>query len=39
MVTALTAKEMTIMRLSVVQFIGGTTHGYTQYSVNKQTNN
>ena len=39
MVTALTAQGMTIMLLFVVQVIVGTTHGATQYSVNKQTNN
>ena len=38
-VTALTAQGMTIMRLFVVQVKVGTTHGDTQYSVNKQTNN
>ena len=37
--TALTAQGMAIMRLFVVQVIVGTTHGETQYSVNKQTNN
>ena len=37
--TALTAQGITIMRLFVVQVIVGTTHGDTQYSVNKQTNN
>ena len=37
--TALTAQGMTIMRLFVVQVIVSTTHGDTQYSVNKQTNN
>ena len=39
MVTALTAQGMKIMRLFVVQVIVNTTHGDTQYSVNKQTNN
>ena len=38
MVTALTAQGMTIMHVFVVQVIVGTTHGATQYSVNKQTN-
>ena len=38
-VTALTAQGMTIMCLFVVQVIVITTHGDTQYSVNKQTNN
>ena len=37
-VTALTAQGMTIMRLFVVQVKAGTSHGDTQYSVNKQTN-
>ena len=37
--TALTAQGMTIMRLFVVQVIVSTTHGDTQYTVNKQTNN
>ena len=37
-VTALTAQGMTIMCLFVVQVIVGTTHGITQYSVNKQIN-
>ena len=36
-VTALTSQGMTIMHLFVVQVIVGTTHGDTQYSVNKQT--
>ena len=35
MVTAFTAKGMTIWRLFVVQALVGTTHGGTQYSVNK----
>ena len=39
MVTAFTAQGMTISCLFVVQVIAGTTHGATQYSVNKQTNN
>ena len=37
--TALTVQGMTILRLFVVQVIVGTTHGDTQYSGNKQTNN
>ena len=37
-VTALTAQGITIMHLFVVQVTVGTTHGDTQYSVNKQTN-
>ena len=37
-VPALTAQGMTIMGLFVVQVIVGTTHGVTQYGVNKQTN-
>ena len=37
--TALTAQGMTIMRLFVVQLIASTTHGDTQYGLNKQTNN
>ncbi len=36
--TALTAQGITIMHLFVVQVTVGTTHGDTQYSVNKQTN-
>ena len=36
--TALTAKGITIMHLFDVQVTVGTTHGDTQYSVNKQTN-
>ena len=35
-VTALTAQEMITLHLFVVQVIVGTTHGDTQYSVNKQ---
>ena len=35
-VTALTAQGMTIMRLFVLQVIVITTHGDTQYSVNKK---
>ena len=38
-VTALTGQEIIIMRLFVVQVIVSTTHGDTQCSVNKQTNN
>ena len=38
-VTALTAQGMTIMHLFVVQVIVSTTHGDTQHSVNKHTNN
>ena len=37
-VTALTAQGMTIMRLFVVHVLVGTTHGDTQYSVNRKTN-
>ena len=37
-VTALTAQGITIMHLPVVQLTVSTTHGDTQYSVNKQTN-
>ena len=36
--TALTAQGMTIMRLFVVLVLVGTTHGDTQYSVNRKTN-
>ena len=39
MVTALTAQGMTIMGLLVVQIKVGSTHGDTQYNVNKQLNN
>ena len=37
-VTALTAQGITILHLFLVQVTVGTTHGDTQYSVNKQSN-
>ena len=37
-VTALTAQQITIMYLFVVQVTAGKTHGDTQYIVSKQTN-